>query len=317
MPLTKAQSLLLSNDQLLAHIIENAPKPIQILEVLPFFPVDGDSLRINRAATSGDFGIAPKWDTLSVAPTEGLTVPTSLSFELKQLVQDVIVADLAANAESNVNSQVGVQLETAIRRFLYEFCLRLYKGDQTASPEQFNGLVKLLPATQKINAIDTTNFFLALDDLSRLVGLIKANSGRAHVLVCQTLAYKNILKAYFDKGLRPHYAMMNVPDCNGGMKQRLTLTFDGIPVLIDDNIPLDDQPGTFSNGTGIYALVLGRGGLYGITPAVWGSKIVRVKEVLGAATANTTYRIFMNVGLVLESEVAAAKLTIRSQTSVA
>jgi hypothetical protein len=74
MPLTKAQSLLLSNDQLLAHIIENAPKPIQILEVLPFFPVDGDSLRINRAATSGDFGIAPLWDTLSIATTEGKLV---------------------------------------------------------------------------------------------------------------------------------------------------------------------------------------------------------------------------------------------------
>jgi hypothetical protein len=177
--------------------------------------------------------------------------------------------------------------------------------------------MQLLPAGQKINAFDTTNFFLALDDLSRLQGLIKANSGRPHVYVCHTLAYKNILKAHFDKGLRPHYAMMNVPDCNGGMKQRPVLTFDGVPVLIDDNIPTNDAVSTFSNGTGIYALVLGRGGLYGITPAVWGSKIVRVKEVLGAATANTTYRVFMNVGLVLEAEVAAAKLTIRSQNSVA
>jgi hypothetical protein len=291
MPLTKAQSLLLSNDQLLAHIIENAPKPIQLLEVLPFFPVDGDSLRINRAATSGDFGIAPLWDTgAGIATSEGVTVPTSVSFELKQLVQDVIVRDLAANAESNVNSQVGVQLETAIRRCLYEFCTKLYAGNQTANPEQFNGIINLLPAAQKINAQDGATLFLVLDDLSKLVALVKANSGRPHVLVCHSLAYKNILKAYFDKGLRPHYAMMNVPDCNGGIRQRLTLTFDGIPVLIDDNISIVETV-PLANQTGIYALVLGRGGLYGITPAVWGSKIVRVKEGTQAATPSTTYRV--------------------------
>src|SRR6267142_4008624 len=103
MTITKAQSLLLSNDQLLAHIIENAPKPIQILEVLPFYPVDGDSLRINRAATSADFGIAPLWDPgTGLGTTEGRTIPTSVSFELKQQVQDVIVSDLAANTQSNV-----------------------------------------------------------------------------------------------------------------------------------------------------------------------------------------------------------------------
>lgn len=316
MPLTKLQSLLLSNDSLLAHIIENAPKPVQLLEVLPFFPVDGDSLRINRAATSGDFGLAPLWDTLSVATNEGKTIPTSVSFEIKQLVQDVIVADLAANAESNVNSQVGVQLEAAIRRFLYEFCTKLYLGNQTANPEQFNGLDALLPAAQKILPNDGSGFLLAMDDLSRLEGWVKANSGRPHVFVTHTLGYKNILKVFFDKGLRPHYATMNVPDCNGGMKQRLTLTFDGIPILIDDNVPTTTTIGGQGNGIGIYALVLGRGGLYGITPAVWGSKIVRVKEVLGSANANTTYRIFMNVGLVLEAEVAAARLLIRTQASV-
>ncbi|HZN63464.1 MAG TPA: hypothetical protein VFC90_13750 [Planctomycetota bacterium] len=319
MTLTKAQSLLLSNDQLLAHIIENAPKPVQSLEVLPFFPVDGDSLRINRAATSGDFGIAPLWDkaTGAFATTEGKTIPTSVSFELKQLVQDVIVMDFAANTESNVNSQVGVQLETAIRRFLYEFCAKLYAG-VSAGPdfEQFNGIVALLPAAQKILPKDVGGFLLVLDDLARLVGQIKANSGRPHVLVTHTLGYKNILKAHYDKGLRPHYALMNVPDCNGGMKQRLTPTYDGIPILIDDNISTTDTIGGQGNGIGIYALVLGRGGLYGITPAVWGSKIVRVKEVLGAATANTTYRIFMNVSLVLESEVAAAQMLIRTNSSV-
>jgi hypothetical protein len=320
MPLTKTEGLKLSNDELLAHLLENDSKRIQLAEKLPFYPVNGDSLRVERASST-DFGVDPLFDTVPVTVTEGKAVPTSsleVSFELKLLVQDVIVNDFVAYNQSNVNSQVGVQLEAATRRMLYKFWKAFGTGDTTVNSQEFSGVRKLTPAGQKIQTNDTTNYYLDLIDLSRLVSKIKSNNGRPHCLWTNPLGYRNILKAYFDKGLEPEYVMVNVPDSNGGFTQRPMLAYEGIPIYQDEDYPTsgtDEQVGTFTtNVSSIYAFVLGRGGLYGIVPASFGKKMIRVKEVLAATSAQTTYRVYWPVGLVLEKEDAIARLQFRANT---
>lgn len=316
MPLTKTEGLLLSNDELLAHLLENDGKRIQLAERLPFFPVNGDTLRVERASSS-DFGVDPLFDTVPVTVTEGKAVPTSAleaKFELKLLVQDVIVNDFVAYNQSNVNSQVGVQLEAATRRMLYRFWKGFGTGDTSVNSQEFSGVRKLTPAGQSILTNDTTNYFLDLIDLARLVSKVKSNNGRPHVLWTNPLGYKNIQKAYFDKGLEPEYVMVNVPDSNGGFSQRPCLAFEGIPIYQDEQYPTDETIGTFSNGTSIYAMVLGRGGVYGIVPSSFGQKMIRVKEVLSASSAQTTYRVYWPVGLVLEKEDAVARLQLRAMT---
>lgn len=320
MPLTKAQGLFLSNDELLGHLLENAANRIQLAEKLPFFPVNGDTLRIERSQVS-DFGVDPLFDTVPVTVTEGVAVPTSgleAKFELKLLVQDVIVEDLVAINQSNVNSQVGVQLEAATRRMLYKFWKTFGMGDTSVNSQEFSGVRKLCPAGQTITPLtDTTNFMLDLNDLSRLVSKVTANNGRPHALWTNGIGYKNILFAHFAKGLLPDYITDTVPDSNGGYVQRRRLAFEGVPVYIDDtyNPTGNETIGTFSNGQSIYAMVLGRGGLYGIVPASVGKKMIRVKEVLAATTTNATYRVFWPVGLALEKEDALARLQFRAQAS--
>lgn len=318
MPLTKAQGLLLSNDELLAHLLENAANRIQLAEKLPFFPVNGDTLRVERSSAA-DFGVDPLFDPVPLTTTEGVAVPTSAleaKFELKMLVQDVIVEDLVAIDFSNVNSQVGVQLEAATRRMLYKFWRTFGIGDTSANPQEFSGVRKLTSAPQTIQAIDITNFFLDLNDLSRLIAKITANNGRPHCLWTNPLGYKNILFAHYAKGVLPDYVVINVPDSGGGFVPRRVLTFEGTPVYIDEFYPNDETGlGTFTNGTSIYAFVLGRGGLYGIVPASVGRKMIRVKEVLAASTTNTTYRVYWPVGLCLEKEDAIARLRFRPQAA--
>jgi hypothetical protein len=325
MPLDKTKGLLLSNDELLGHLLENDSNRIQLAERLPFFPVNGDSLRVARVSAA-NFGADPLFDSVPVTVTEGVATPTDpdVSFEIKLLVQDVIVNDFVAYNQSNVNSQVGVQLEAATRRMLYRFWKAFTKGDASASPagSQFDGIQKLTRSTgtplQTIQANDTTNFFLDLIDLSRLVSKIKGNNGRPHVLYTSPLGYKNILKAYFDKGLEPEYVMVNVPDSNGGFTQRPCLAYEGIPIYQDEFNPTDESSvfagPTFTNFTSIYAIVLGRGGLYGIVPASFGRKMIRVKEVLVSATAQTTYRVYWPVGLCIEKEDSISRLQIRPMT---
>lgn len=319
MPLTKTQGLLLSNDELLAHLLENEAKRIQLAERLPFFPVNGDHLRVERVDYA-NFGNLPLFDTVPVTVTEGVAVPQSsleANFELKLLIQDVIVNDFVAYNQSNVNSQPGVQLEAATRRMLYKFWTAFGIGNETSNPQEFDGVVNLTPAGQKITTNDTTNYFLDLIDLARLVAKVTANNGRPHVLWTNPLGFKNIQKAYFDKGLEPEYVMVNVPDSNGGFTQRPCLAFQGIPVYVDEFYPTNESVGTFSDGTSIYAIVLGRGGLYGIVPSAFGSKMIRVKEVLVSASAQTTYRVYWPVGLVLEKQDAIARLQLRAMTGTA
>ena len=149
MPLSKDYGLLLSNDELLAGLLENEPKKIQLAEVLPFLPIDGDSLRVERSSSS-DFGTEPLFDTVPVTVTEGVASPsTSLAatFQIKGLVQDVIVNDWVNYAISNVNSQVAVQLDAGVRRLLYRFWKAFSEGDSTIYPNQeFSGIKALTPS---------------------------------------------------------------------------------------------------------------------------------------------------------------------------
>lgn len=318
MPLNKTDGLLLSNDELLAHLLENDSSRIQLAEKLPFFPVNGDTLRVERASAA-DFGIDPLFieTTPPVAVTEGVAKPTlalEAKFELKLLVQDLIVNDFVAYNQSNVNSQVGVQLEAATRRMLYKFWKNFGIGDTTVNSQEFSGVRKLAVAGQTITTNDVTNYFLDLIDLSRLVSKVKSNNGRPHCLWTNPLGYKNILKAYFEEGIEPEYVMVNVPDSNGGIVQRPMLAYEGIPVYQDEFYPTNETVGAFSNGISIYAFVMGRGGLYGIVPASFGKKMIRVKEVLAAASAQTTYRVYWPVGLCLEKEDAIARLQLRPIT---
>jgi len=315
MPLDKTQGLRLSNDELLGHLLENAQNRIQLAERLPFFPITGDSLRVERASAV-DFGADPAFDDLVAPVNEGVAIPTlslETKFELKLITQQVIVNDFVAYNQSSVNSQVGVQLESATRRMLYKFWKAFGVG---VGPNEFDGIKTLAVAGQTIDANDPANFYLDLIDLARLVAKVTSNNGRPHVLWGNPKAFKSVLLAYFEKGLEPEYVMVSVPDSNGGMTQRPCLAFQGIPFYIDEFYPSTDTVGGFNDATSIYAITMGRGGLYGIVPSGFGSKMIRVKEVLGAVNSQTVYRLFWPVGLCLEKQDAIARLRFRAKAAV-
>lgn len=323
MPLTKSQGLFLSNLELLAGLWENAESRMELSDYLPFYPVEGDHLRVERSQPS-DFGVDPLFDPVPLTTTEGLAVPTSTleaNFELKLLAQDIIAEDFVSMNQSNVNSQVGVQLQACCKRMLYKFWKTFSVGDESLNPQEFSGVRKLAVAGQTIQTADTVNYFLDLNDLPRLLSLITANNGRVCALWTNPTGYKNILYAHYAKGVEPD--IQNDWDGSGG---RLTcgrpraakgprLLVDGVPVFIDEFGPTNETVGSFSNGSSIYAFVCGRGGLYGIFPCGWKDKIFKIGEVLAASTTNITYRVLMAVGLALDRQGALARLQFRPQAA--
>jgi hypothetical protein len=329
MPLARLEGRLLSNDVLLRDLIENEPNRMQMAFLLPFVPIRGDQRRVERSATTVDYGTNvlddglpgdddPRFDTgdtSTFTTKEGVAIPTQeANFELKLLVHDVVVQDYVSINQSAKISQAGVQLGGAARRLLYVFWTKFTTGDQTATPEEFNGLQKLVTAGQSILPVDTTNYYLELEDLSRLIAKVTANNGRPHALYTSDLGYRNILAAHYARGIAPDYTMLHVPDGHGGHKQLQLPTFEDVPILKDDFCPSTEALGPFNDGISVYAMTLGSEGVYAITAADAGPRMMTVREVLDETSPNAIYRLTWPVGLCLDKEDALARLQFRPQS---
>jgi hypothetical protein len=130
-------------------------------------------------------------------------------------------------------------------------------------------------------------------------------------MVTSSIGYVNILNAYFNAGINPELIELNVWDHNQYHCARKVLAIKGIPVFIDDFVPTTERLDTFFDGTQIYILRLGRGGLYAVTGTPEGRPMIDVRESLSETEAVTCARVTWSVGLVLESQCAAGMLTFR------
>ncbi len=309
MALTNAQALLLSNDQLLAGLLEDEPNRLQFLEMFPYHRVNGDSLRVSRSSAA-NFGAEGTADSGNVAPSVSQAVPANVSFQLTGLVQDFTVAQLHDLSFSNVNSQSQLQITAAIRRVLYKFARLFIQGD-TATAGEFDGLRKLVTAGQTIQVAAGTG--LKLTHMQDLVTKIKANNGREHVFFASTTGISKLKESYWKSGIDPAVVTLNAPDSNGGTKRRECLAFDGAPVLnIEDTFqPNNESYSTVTAGTSIWAAVLGPTGLHGIVPESLGERFIRIRRVL-ESTAATRLRVYWPVSLVLQTTTALARLQFDS-----
>lgn len=324
MPLTKTQALFLSNDELLAGLLENAEIPIELSDTFPFFPINGDSLRVERSLPS-DFGVDPQFDPVPLTVTEGLAAPPEVRFELKMMAQDVIVEDLVSINQSSVNSQKQLQLFKVCKRMLYKFWKTFIVGNNLLNPEEPDGLRRFATVAQTIQTVDTVNFYLDLNDLPRMLAMLRANDGRACAIVANDRGISEMYRAHFAKGVDPDVrenweprstGFLNCPDRAIAAKGP-RLHIDGVPVYRLDTIPKNETLASFSDATSIYAFICGRGGIYGIVPASSLKKMIHVREVLSSSVTNTIYRVLMPFGLVIDVDTAVVRLQLRGNPATA
>lgn len=306
MPLTNDQALRLSNDAFLRGLIENESKRIQMAHLLPFFEIEGDKLTVPRV-TSANLGTAV-WDAGATAVSDTPAAPTdpNVSFSLKLLISSFKNNYTAQYDMSNVNNQETVQIQAAIRRMLYEFWAKFNLGNTGANPEEFNGLRQLVTGGQTITANGGAGGQPTLAEFDLLVGLIKANDGRPHVLYSSRLGYEAWKRAHYALQTIPNeFENLDVPDAQNGIRIVRVPCWDGIWWVIDDNCPNNE---TVNNFTSVYALVLGKDGLHGIVPQGTKESMFRVARSLVDGKAQDVEVIYWAVGLALQSEVAVARL---------
>jgi len=310
--LTLAESKLLSLEALSA-LHEQGAKRMQFLEKLLWVRISGDCWRMARILGQL-MGADPDFDTVPVATGDGTASPQGPPqpcYELKLLVQDIYVRDRVRWNVSAIYDQLEIQVWAAVRRFLYTFVDAFFNGSQF-NPGQPDGLDRLI--RNRLFPNDMVNGFLTLEDLARVFAVIACDRTRGPIIACvSALGWKNILKAYYDKGINPPIVFMEFWDDNGYLASHPVLCFEGVPIFIVDQIRDNQQLGPFNDATAIYFFQQGPGGVYAITGTPEGKPQIEMREALDAAESVTCFRLVWSVGVVLEADSGAALLLFRAQ----
>ncbi|MCE9583169.1 MAG: phage major capsid protein [Planctomycetes bacterium] len=305
MPLTNTQALLLSNDALLAGLVENDPKRIQLSRRLPFYALAGDRLTVPRV-TNANLGTA-LWDAGGTALSDTPAVPNdpNVSFSLKLLATSFKVNYTAEYDMSNVNDQVEVQTVAAVKRLYYKFWETFNTGDNSVNVQEFDGLRRLVVSGQTLTARDGAGGIPALRELDQLIGKITTNGGRPHVFYTSRKGAEAIRRAYYREQVTPETVLMQVEDADGASRTVSALAFDGIPVVVDDQVPNNETSNSY---TSIYALVLGREGIYGVIPRGSEGRMIQAARVLIDGKGQDGWIAYWPVGVALESQAGVARL---------
>ncbi|MCY1357090.1 hypothetical protein D9M69_435670 [compost metagenome] len=294
MPLLRVEAERLSNNQLVAGIIEEIIERDDLFAILPFTGINGKAYVYNREKTLAG---AAWLDPNDPIPEEASTFQEVVA-KLRILAGDVDIDKFLQATMSDTNSQIVTQLAAKAKGVAREFHRTLMLGDATANPKEFDGLPKLVSASQTIEAGVNGNALT----MAMLDELCDAVPKGADVLMMRRgtiRAYRQLLRATSGTD-----AVMQQLDNFG----RPMLTHNGIPIIMNEFSPGDEDQGTATDTCSVYALRLNElDGLHGI---YGGGNAGIVVENIGTVQNKDATRIRMKwyTGLALKSTRSVARL---------
>jgi hypothetical protein len=250
MALTLAEAAKLSNDVLLAGVVETIIKDSPILQRLPFIEIVGNGLTYNRenaAPSAGFFDVGDTW-------TESTPTFTQFTVTLKIMGGDADVDNFLIATRSNIQSLEGAVIELKAKAVRQVFETTFVTGDATANPKSFDGLDKLTDAGQTLS-MGANGGSLTLDKLDELVDQVKG--GKPQMILLSRRSRRLVTKLARNSG-----SLLETDRDEFGTM----LTFyDGIPLGVSDYISDAQTQGTSSDCSTIYAFQTGEGALSGLT----------------------------------------------------
>jgi HK97 family phage major capsid protein len=290
MAMTKANAARLSSDLLVRGVIETIVQESALFQYLPFMPVTGTAIRYNREATlptAGFYAVGDTW--IEATPTF-----TEHTAALKILGGDADVDNFLQQTYSSVNDIEAEVIISRAKAVAHAFSHAFFAGATLVDPSGFDGLQRLVPASQTIS-MGTNGGALTLRKLDEMIDLVKP--GKPDALVMSKRARRML------KDLRRTSGSMIETAMNQFGQQ--VEVYDGIPIVVDDFCPTDETHGTANNCTSIWAVRFGQGvGLMGLEHG--GIAVERVGEL--ETKDATRHRIKWYCGLALFSELGLARL---------
>lgn len=222
---TLAESYKLGLDDLSAGVIENIVTVDALYSVLPFQSIMGNALTYNRENALGDVQVLGVDGTITAKNQATYTKVTS---NLTTIIGDAEVNGLiqAQHIGGNAgNDVVSLQIASKAKSIAREFQRQFILGD-TGNANEFDGLIKLVAASQTIDAASGALDFGMLDEL---IQAPKSKGSQVDFIVMPAKGLRKVaalLRAL--GGSTAEYVEIN------GVR---VLHYNGVPIFRNDWIP--------------------------------------------------------------------------------
>lgn len=291
MALTLAEASKLSNDILLAGVIETVIKDSPVLQTLPFIEIVGNGLTYNRenaAPTAAFYDVGDTW-------SESTSTFTQVTSTLTIVGGDADIDNFLVATRSNVQDLEAAIVQLKAKAVQRKFEDTFVNGDTTVDPKSFDGIDKLCETAQTIS-MGVNGGTLTLAKLDELVDLIKG--GKPDMLLMSKRTRRTLNNLARTAG--------SFLEADRNEFGQMVQYYDGIPVGICDYISDTKTVGTSNDCSTIYAVQLGEGALAGLT-APGGLQFERVGSL--ETKDSTRIRIKWYVAMALFNTLKLAKLT--------
>lgn len=301
--LTLVEAQKIQQNPLIAGVIESIVTVNQMYNFLPFDQIIGNALLYTRENAIGGvapIGIGGGSNTIPAGAKTPATF-TPVTTPLKALIGDALVDHFIETTMGTQNSQRGVQVSSKAKGLGREYQRQFILGDSSADPLEFDGLDKLMPAAQIIDAASATLTFEMLDEL---ISSIKAKDGAVDFFALPDIAIRKYMTLLRASGGATISEVRTMPDGSQVMFYR------NVPLFRNDYIPVVNGGGAVRT-TDIYAGCFDDGsrkvGIAGLTSAIQSGIFV---SYVGEAelTNDTITRLRFYASMAIFSELGIGKL---------
>ncbi len=301
MPLLKAVADNLSNNELVAGVIEEIITRDELFALLPWVGVNGKAYVYNRESAANESNENLDFIAPGDQVPEHASSVDSVTTTLKILIGDVDVDNFLQEVESDTNDQKATQIALKAKYLGRKFRNMLVNGSTAVNSKQFDGIDVLAKQDSgQVLSAGTNGGALTLDLMDNVLDLLP-NGADALMMHSRTIRkLRALLRA--TGGTRAHlieieYFGLPVFPCHAH------------PVIRNDYISIAQTQGSGTALTSIYAMRLNE--LDGFH-AIWGGKDAGIRvEDIGTVQDHdaTRTRLKWYCGTALKSPRSLAVLT--------
>jgi len=297
---TLAESAKLTQDMLVAGLIESMISVTPFYEILPFTEIHGNALAYNRENVLGDSQFAAVGDTITAKNPATFTQITS---PLTTLIGDAEVNGLIQATRSDYSDQTAIQVASKAKSVGRQYQSTMITGDGTLNT--FQGLLSLVAPSQTISA-GTNGGSLTFELIDEALDLIRDKDGQVDYIVSNSTIrrkYFSLLRALGGAGINE---TIELPS------GRRVPVYRDVPWFVNDFITQDMTEGSANNTSVLFTGTFDDGsnkyGIAGLTAE--GAAGIRVEDVGPKEDADERItRVKFYCGLANFSQLGLAAIT--------
>lgn len=300
MPLLRADAERLSNNHLVSGVIEEIIKRDAIYALLPWVGTNNKAYVYNREDTLPTINFVDPNEAIG----EGAPTNSQVTVTLKIMAHNVDIDKFLAGTMNDTNNQVAEALAGAAKAVDMKFRETMIVGDVSANAKHFDGLRKLVTNAQTLSA-GTNGAALTFSMLDELIDAVPHRPDALFMRHGTYRALKALMRT--SGGMVPE--QLKIRDFDGTVP-----AYDGLPILLSEYLPGDEDQGTNSDTCSIFAARLNTvDGLHGIYGDPTAGVVV---ENLGTRESYDAwrYRLKWYVSMALKSTRSIARLKGVSNT---